>query len=82
MADNRDNPSNKIRRVSASSKNGQSSSRTNASKVQRSSSRGKSSGGKIFTGINTNVEEVQIVLVQIQVEDLLVGKIGISKNLL
>ena len=55
MADNRDNPSNKIRRVSASSKNGQSSSRTNASKVQRSSSRGNSSGGRSSQSINTNV---------------------------
>lgn len=56
MADNRDNPSNKIRRVSASSKNGQSSSaRTNASKVQRSSSRGNSSGNRSSQSINTNV---------------------------
>lgn len=51
MADNRDNSSNKIRRVSASSRNGQQSSRTNASKVQRSSSR--SSSGR--QSINTNI---------------------------
>lgn len=51
MADNRDNSSNKIRRVSASSRNGQQSSRTNASKVQRSSSR-TSSGRQ---SINTNI---------------------------
>lgn len=51
MADNRDNSSNKIRRVSASSRNGQQSSRTNASKVQRASSR--SSSGR--QSINTNI---------------------------
>lgn len=52
MADNRDNPSNKIRRVSSSSRNGQQSSRTNASKVQRSSGRGSSPNRQ---SINTNV---------------------------
>lgn len=56
MADNRDNPSNKIRRVSTSSRNGQSSNpRSNASNVQRSSSRGTSSGNKSSQSINTNI---------------------------
>ena len=46
MADNRENPSNKIRRVSASSKNGQNN-------VRRASGRGNSTNGK--SSINTNV---------------------------
>ena len=55
MADNRENPSNKIRRVSTSSRNGQNTPRTNASKVQRASSRGNSSGNRTSQSINTNV---------------------------
>lgn len=55
MADNRENPSNKIRRVSTSSRNGQNTPRTNASKVQRASSRGNSSGNRSSQSINTNI---------------------------
>lgn len=52
MADNRENPSNKIRRVSASSKNGP---RTNASNVRRSSGKDNHSGNRSSQSINTNI---------------------------
>ena len=52
MADNRENPSNKIRRVSTSSKNGP---RTNASNVRRSSGKDNHSGSRSSQSINTNI---------------------------